>query len=270
MSLFESYSPRARRTIFLAHLQAHKEGAREITPEHILYALLKEDSELFAILIPEYPNPANELEGSLVVEGRSQPIGKNNKGKLPLSPRSKEIVWVAAKEQERLRHKSVGTQHLLLALLASPRERSSWFHRHEQRDDSMAKQILVKYGLSAASVEARIKEGIVTPLTWVLDDSIIKLNAQLTAIAELLISKGLFERSDLVAMLDQNEGPITPQTFLVPLIDALYSKGSLTAAEKQVVLSVGLPQSSGEQDTARTSGPIAEGGSSTKLSRESS
>ena len=89
----------------------------------------------------------------------------------------------------------------------------------------MAKPILEKCGLSAESVEQKIKEGIVSPLTWVLDDSVTKLNAQLTAIADLLISKQIFTRSEFVAILDQNADPINPDSFLAPLIEALSKKG---------------------------------------------
>jgi len=264
MSYFGSFSPRARRAIFLANWQAKKESAREITPEHILSALLKEDPELFAIAMPEHPNAAEELDGLLAADARTQLTGKHNGESLSLSAGAKEVVLVSSEVLERLGHKSVGTQHLLLALLITPRPQSNWFRRGELQDDSVAKQILVKYGLSPASVEAKIREGIVTPLTWVLDDSITKLNAQLTATAELLISKGMFKRSEFVAILDQNAGPIVPEDFLAPLIDAIFERGRLAASEKEKVKSAGPSPGSQEQPTAGVSEPIPEGESSTE------
>ncbi len=262
MSYFGSFSPRARRAIFLANWQAKNEGAGEITPEHILSALLKEDPDLFAIVMPQHPNAAKEVDGFLAADGRIKVTEKRNTESLSLSARAKEVVLVSSEEQERLGHKSVGTQHLLLALLNTPGRRSGWFRRGKLQDDSTAKQILMKYGLTPASVEAKIKEGIVTPLTWVLDDSIIKLNAQLTAMVELLISKGMFKRSELVAILDQNAGPIVPEAFLTPLIDALFEKQELTAYEREKVMCVDPSPAPKELHTAVPNQPIADGGSS--------
>jgi hypothetical protein len=267
VSFFGSFSARAKRAIFRAHWQANKEGAQQITPEHILSGLLKEDPDLFVVVMPQNPNAVTELEGQVAADGGIRTTKKLPGESLPLSDRAKEVVFVSSEERKRLGHEYVGTQHLLLALLTTPRKKSSWFRRGEPQDDSKAKQILVKHGISAASVEAKIKEGIVTPLTWVLSDPIIKLNAQLTAIADLLISKGIFKRSEFVAILDQTEEPIAPEAFLAPLINALIDKGTLTAAESERVKSAGSVFPSEEQHTAGGTAPITEGGSSPEKAR---
>jgi ATP-dependent Clp protease ATP-binding subunit ClpA len=164
MSFYGSFSARARRTIFLAHSQALTEDVREITPEHILSALLKEDPNLFALLLPDQTNSAREIERLLAAGGTR--TSKKSTGIRPvLSPDSKEVVFMASEEQKRLGHKAVGTQHLLMALLAAQWRRPRWFHTRVRRNDSVAKIILEKCGLSAGSVEQRIKEGVVTPLT---------------------------------------------------------------------------------------------------------
>jgi ClpA/ClpB-like protein len=259
MSLFGSFSMRAKRAIFLAHYRALKEGTREITPEHILTGLLKEDPELFALVMPGRPNLANELEHLLAADGETETTERIEGEELYLSAGSKEVVVAASEEQERLGHKSVGTQHLLLAFLVTPRRLSGWFRRGKRRNDSVAKQTLVKYGLSAASVEERIKEGIVTPLTWILDDSIIRLNAQFAAMVDLLISKGIFKRSDFVTMLDQSCDQLNPEVFLVPLIDALFEKGTLTASERERVklLASASPSQNQPMADAASSSPKA-------------
>jgi hypothetical protein len=238
MSFYGSFSARAKRAIFLAHSQALNEDAQEITPEHILSALLKEDPALFALLVPQQPNSAHKIEQLLVAAGKNSTMRKSTGAKPVLSPGSKEVVWTASEERKRLGHKSVGTQHLLLALLATQWKRKGWLRTRVRRNDSFAKPILERCGLSAESVEQKIREGIATPLTWVLDDSITKLNAQLAAIADLLISKRIFTRSEFVAILDQNADPINPEGFLVPLIEALSKKGKLTADEKDTLISV--------------------------------
>jgi ATP-dependent Clp protease ATP-binding subunit ClpA len=247
MSFYGSFSTRARRTIFLAHSRALAVGAQEITPEHILSALLKEDPNLFGLLLPDKTNAANEIERLLAAPGKANTTGKSGGDTFVLSVSSKEVVFTASEERKRLGHKSVGTQHLLLALLFRQWKRRRFFRTRVRQNDSLAKQILEKCGLSAASVEAKIREGIVTPLTWVLDDPVIKLNAQLNAIAELLISRRVFTRTEFVAMLDQNAEPVKPEIFLVPLIEALCEKGSLTATEKETVKSLARIASSQEQ-----------------------
>jgi len=265
MSFYGSFSARARRTIFLAHSQVLTEGAQEITPEHILSALLKEDPNLFSLLLPHQPNTTNEVEHLLAAAGKTKTMREFKRDKMVLSASSREVIFTASLEKKRLGHKSVGTQHLLLALLVAQWRRPGWLRTRVRQNDSVAKQILEKCGLSAASVEEEIKEGIVTPLTWVLDDSIIKLNAQLTAIAELLISKGIFKRTEFVPALDQNADPIKPETFLAPLIEALSGKGRLTATEKETVNSLATAASSQEHHAAET---IADGASSTELPRK--
>jgi ATP-dependent Clp protease ATP-binding subunit ClpA len=247
MSFYGSFSARARRTIFLAHSQASAENTQEITPEHILSALLKEDPNLFALLLPNQPNVANEIEHLLAATRKTNTIENFSSDKVVLSAESKEVVFAASEGKKRLGHKSVGTQHLLLALLVTEWKRPRLLRARVRQNDSAAKRILEKYGLSAASVEEKTREGIVTPQTWVLDDSLIKLNAQLTAIAELLIAKRIFTRTEFVAILDQNADPFKPETFLAPLMEALREKGSFTAAEKETVKSLASVASSQRQ-----------------------
>jgi ATP-dependent Clp protease ATP-binding subunit ClpA len=264
MSFYGSFSARAKRTIFLAHSQALTEDVREITPEHILSALLKEDPNLFALFLPDQTNSVSEIE-RLLAASRTGTTKKSTGVKPVLSPDAKEVVFMASQEQKRLRHKSVGTQHLLMALLVTQWRRPRWFRTRVRRNNSVAKIILEKCGLNARSVEQRIKEGVVTPLTWVLDDSIIKLNAQLTAVAELLISKHVFTRTEFVALLDKNADPVKPEDFLAPLIEALCEKGKLTATEKEVLKPQTDVAPSQEAGADEVGTPSADAGSSGEL-----
>ena len=102
MSFYGSFSARAKRAIFLAHSQALMEGAEEITPEHILSALLKEDPTLFVLVVPQQPNSAHEIEQLLVAAGRISTMRKSPGAKPVLSLGSKEVVWTASEERKRL------------------------------------------------------------------------------------------------------------------------------------------------------------------------
>lgn len=63
----------------------------------------------------------------------------------------------------------------------------------------------------------------------------VALNAQITALAELLIRKRLFTRAEYMTLLDQSEGPLVPEAFLLPLIEALGRKKVLLAEEQQEI-----------------------------------
>ncbi len=233
MSLFDSFSQRSRRVVFWANSRALHEGAAEITAEHILCGLLQEDPKLFTLLAPENPQLASQIEGSLIAKGEvSKPRAQTDV--LRLSESAKEIIRVAAREKEKLGHRTVGTQHLLLAILICPEKpkSKSRFRRTKPLEISLARHVLKKHGVLAETVEAATKAGIVTSQTVTLDDPLLKLNAQLIALAELLTAKGVFARHEFVALLDRKEEPVTPEVFLLPLIEALIKKGKLTENEK--------------------------------------
>lgn len=231
MSFYPSFSQRSRRVIFWANSRALKEGAAEITAEHILYGILQEDPKLFTLLAPENPNLASQIEESLIAKGEvSEPRARAEV--LRLSESAKEIIRVAVSEKEKLGHRKVGTQHLLLAILICPKKTKSLFRRTKASETSLAKNVLKKHGVLAETVEKATKDGIITSQIFALDDPLFKLNAQLSALADILTAKGVFARHEFVALLDRNEEPVAPEDFLLPLVEALVRKGKLTESEK--------------------------------------
>src|SRR6266852_9171079 len=80
MSLFNSFSPRARRAVFWANSRALQEDASEITAEHILYGVLQEDPQLFALLVPESPQLASQIDRELSRKWRSLKTSCPNRG----------------------------------------------------------------------------------------------------------------------------------------------------------------------------------------------
>lgn len=230
MSFFDSFSTKARRTVFRANAKALRAEAPEITEEHILSGLLDEDPQLFAVIAPGRPDLVNQIGQCLTTSTRVSHPEKRNEG-LQLSDRAKEVIRVAARETERLGHSAVGTQHLLMALLICPETPKSRFRKARSQVHSAARQALTNCGLSAEVVEAATKDGLVTPQDYQLGDPLIRINAQLSAMGELLIAKGIFTRTEYVALLDQNAGPTTLAEYVSPLIDALVKKGKLTQNE---------------------------------------
>jgi hypothetical protein len=193
-----------------------------------LEGLLKEDPQLFGLILPQDPNVVERLRNELA--SRRLTVYERKKSTLPLSESAKAVVAAAGTEQRRLGHSAIATQHLLFALLSARDRRSTWFRKASELP---VQQFLSKYGITAQLTEERTKAGIVTPLTWILDDEVVALNAQVAALAELLMQKGIFTRPEFVFQLDHNDGPLVPEFFISPLIRALEKKGILTADERR-------------------------------------
>ncbi len=113
--MFERYTEKARRVIFFARYEASQFGSPCIETEHLLLGLLREDKAL-----------ANRfLRSSTSVESIRKQIEAHTTLRekvstsvdLPLSHECKRVLAYGAEEAERLSHKHIGTEHLLLGLL---------------------------------------------------------------------------------------------------------------------------------------------------------
>jgi len=117
--MFERYTEKARRVIFFARYEASQFGSPYIETEHLLLGLLREDKGLLqwighsgAMVEPI----RQQIEAHAVIrETVSTSVD------LPLSNESKRAIAYAAEEAERLAHKHIGTEHLLLGLMREER-----------------------------------------------------------------------------------------------------------------------------------------------------
>jgi hypothetical protein len=112
--MFERFTEKARRMIFFARYEASQFGSAYIETEHLLLGLLRENKDLFHRLLPkvDYDSIRKEVEAHTHVE---KPIPTTVD--LPLSDESKRALVYAADEADRLNHRHIGTEHLLLGLL---------------------------------------------------------------------------------------------------------------------------------------------------------
>jgi ATP-dependent Clp protease ATP-binding subunit ClpA len=113
--MFERYTERARRVIFFARYEASNFGSITIETEHLLLGLIREDKNLtnrFLRNSSSIENIRKEIEGrSTIREKISTSID------LPLSNECKRILAYSNEEAERLNHRHIGTEHLLLGIL---------------------------------------------------------------------------------------------------------------------------------------------------------
>ena len=139
--MFERYTEKARRVIFFARYEASQFGAPAIEPEHLLLGLMREDKTLTGRFFPRAQITIEairrEIEGRTLLRERIP-----TSVELPLAPETKRVLHYSHEESDRLQHRHIGTEHLLLGLLREER--------------SMAAQILFERGLRLNAVREEI------------------------------------------------------------------------------------------------------------------
>jgi len=116
--MFERYTERARGVIFFARYEASRFGSRMIETEHLLLAL-EEDRNLAEHFLGG-ESAVNDLR--VYLEGRAGNRAKSNTSiDLAFSNDCKRIFAYAAEEAERLNHRHIGTEHLMLGILRQER-----------------------------------------------------------------------------------------------------------------------------------------------------
>jgi ATP-dependent Clp protease ATP-binding subunit ClpC len=111
--MFERYTEKARRVIFFARYEASQFGSPRIETEHLLLGLLREDKGLAHRFLPAKTEDIYRTIEAATVKGEKVSTSVD----LPLSEEGKRALSHAAEEAERLSHKHIGTEHLLLGLL---------------------------------------------------------------------------------------------------------------------------------------------------------
>src|ERR1700730_3862700 len=114
-NVFERYTEKARRVIFFARYEASQYGSPYIETEHLLLGLMREDKALANRFLRSHGSIESirkEIEQRITIRERI-----STSVEVPLSQESKRILNFATEEAERLGHKHVGTEHLLLGIL---------------------------------------------------------------------------------------------------------------------------------------------------------
>ncbi len=113
--MFERYTEKARRVIFFARYETSQFGSPYIETEHLLLGLLREDKALANRFLRSHAaveSIRKQIEGHTTIREKV-----STSVDLPLSHECKRVLAYGAEEAERLNHKHIGTEHLLLGLL---------------------------------------------------------------------------------------------------------------------------------------------------------
>jgi hypothetical protein len=139
--MFERYTEKARRIIFFARYEASIFGSPYIEAEYLLLGLLREDKALTHRFLPSH-GAAESIRKQ--IEGHTAPREKvSTSVDLPLSHECKRVLGYGAEECERLNHKFIDTEHLLLGLL--------------REEKCFAAQLLRERGLTLNSVREQLQ-----------------------------------------------------------------------------------------------------------------
>ncbi len=140
--MFERYTEKARRVIFFARYEALQYGSQVISPEHILLGLMREDKTMSARFFPfraalTVDTIRREIENRIVLREKMP-----QSAELHLAPETKRILSLAREESERLRSRTIGTEHLFLGLM--------------REENSIAAEVLFEQGLRLQSIREEI------------------------------------------------------------------------------------------------------------------
>ncbi len=156
--MFEKYTEKARRVIFFARYEASQFGSPYIETEHLLLGLIREDKNLTNRFFPKANASIDSIRKE--IEGRTSVREKvSTSVDLPFSDESKRALNAAAEESERLSHKHIGTEHMLLGLLREERSVAAEILRERGLRISMIREELGR-SVSERHNQARPKEAL--------------------------------------------------------------------------------------------------------------
>jgi len=139
--MFNRFTERARKVIILSKEEARRFNHDYIGTEHLLLGLIREGEGVAAAVLQKLglslENIRLEIE-KLVKPGPTTQV----LGDIPFTPRAKKVLELSAEEARSLGHNYIGTEHLLLGLIAE--------------GEGVAAQVLVNLGLDLTKVRNEV------------------------------------------------------------------------------------------------------------------
>jgi Clp amino terminal domain, pathogenicity island component len=117
--MYKNFSDAARQTMSLAEQQARSLNQDYVGTEHILLALVADESCVTSQTLQSFGITAIRLRSEierLITRGDNRPTAAT----VPLTPRANRVIEFAANEANFMNEKSVGPEHLLLGLIREP------------------------------------------------------------------------------------------------------------------------------------------------------
>ena len=140
MSGLEKFTQSARRVLSLAHLEAERLQQPMIGSEHLLLALIQEDTGVAGRVMREL---GVEIDRAREMVLRLGGMGSGRVDRIDLSADAQKILDLAVDEAGQMDSKYISTEHLLLALV--------------QSDLGLAKDVIAKLGITPAQIRRQVK-----------------------------------------------------------------------------------------------------------------
>lgn len=140
MSGLEKFTQSARRVLSLAHLEAERMQQPIIGSEHILLALIQEDTGVAGRVLREL---GVELDRAREMVLRLGGMGNERVDRIDLSVDAQKILDMAIEEAKQMDSRYISTEHLLLALV--------------QSELGLAKEVISKLGITPAQIRRQVK-----------------------------------------------------------------------------------------------------------------
>ena len=150
IGLFARFTQRARQAVTLAE-EAEREVPHDyVGTEHVLVGLIDEGGGIGVKVLALLGIEVDDLRAELVAS-MGPPVPGGLEDHLPFTRLAKRALEAATKEALTLGHNYIGTEHLMLALLAT--------------EDGLASQVLRRMGLELRTT----RRAVITALTRPLD-----------------------------------------------------------------------------------------------------
>ena len=114
--LFSRFTDRARNVVTRAHEEAQLARQPEVQPVHLVLGLTREHDGLAVRCLRANLASLDEVETA--ARAALGPRGDSTQEHVPFSAGSKKVLELTTREALRLGHNYVGTEHILLAMLA--------------------------------------------------------------------------------------------------------------------------------------------------------
>jgi hypothetical protein len=114
--MWQRFTERARRVVFFAQEEAARLGENYVGTEHLLLGLVRENDSVAALILDALGVSLSAIRAG-VEKQVTRGEGKTGQ-EMQLTPRAKRTIDLAYEEARRLNNNYIGTEHLLLGLIA--------------------------------------------------------------------------------------------------------------------------------------------------------
>ena len=199
--MFERFTEHARQVVVLAQEEARTLRHHYIGTEHILLGLLREEEGMAGRVLESLEITVERVRGQVVrIVGSGEEV---TSGQIPFTPRAKKVLELSLRESLSLGHNYIGTEHILLGLIAQDAGVAFRTRRDPDSDralehEGVAPRVLHDFGVDAERIRNEVIRMLSSPearaerarmdVTYVSSETSIHVNP--SAVVHRLLMSG--------------------------------------------------------------------------------